>query len=209
MKALSTRNDEPEKASRPFDRDRDGFVIAEGSGFLLLESLDHAIERGATIYAEVKGFGASADAYHITAPDESGSGMAQAMRAALREAEFPPQELEHINAHGTSTPWNDLCETRAIKSVFGDHAFRIPITANKSMIGHMLGAAGGIESVFSVMSLAEGVIPGTINLENPDTECDLDYVTEGSRHQEVDSVLCNSFGFGGTNACILFRRFAE
>jgi len=209
MKALSTRNDEPEKASRPFDRDRDGFVIAEGSGFLLLESLEQAIERGATIYAEVRGFGASADAYHITAPDESGSGMAQAMRAALREAELPPQELEHINAHGTSTVWNDLCETRAIKSVFGDRAFKVPITANKSMIGHMLGAAGGIESVFSVMTLAEGVIPGTVNLDNPGPECDLDYVAEGSRHQEVDSVLCNSFGFGGTNACILFKRFAD
>lgn len=209
MRALSTRNDDPQKASRPFDRDRDGFVIAEGSGFLLLESLESAIERGATIYAEVKGFGASADAYHITAPDESGSGMAQAMRAALREAEFPPQELEHINAHGTSTPWNDLCETRAIKAVFGDRAARIPITANKSMIGHMLGAAGGIESVFSVMTLDRGIIPGTINLEHPGPECDLDYVAEGSRQQEVNSVLCNSFGFGGTNACILYTRFAD
>ena len=209
MKALSTRNDDPERASRPFDRDRDGFVIAEGSGFLLLESLEQAIERGAKIYAEVRGFGASADAYHITAPDESGAGMAQAMRSALREAELPPQDLEHINAHGTSTPWNDLCETRAIKSVFGDRATRMPITANKSMIGHMLGAAGGIESVFSVMTIDQGVIPGTVNLENPGPECDLDYVAEGSRQQQVNSVLCNSFGFGGTNACILFKRFTD
>lgn len=209
MRALSVRNDEPARASRPFDKDRDGFVIAEGCGFLLLEELEHAKARGATIYAEVLGFGASADAYHITAPDESGAGMAQAMTAALNEAELPPKELEHINAHGTSTPWNDLCETRAVKTVFGDHAYRLSMTANKSMIGHALGAAGGIESVFSVMTLNRGVVPGTVNLEHPDAECDLDYVAEGSRQEEVRTVLCNSFGFGGTNACILFRRYPE
>jgi 3-oxoacyl-[acyl-carrier-protein] synthase II len=207
MRALSERNDQPDKASRPFDQDRDGFVIAEGSGFLLLEELEHARARGATIYAEVLGFGASADAYHITAPDESGAGMAQAMRAAIREAELDVQEVEHINSHGTSTPWNDLCETRAIKNVFGPHAYTLSITANKSMIGHALGAAGGIESVFSVLTLNQGIVPGTVNLEHPDPECDLDYVATGSRQEQVQTVLCNSFGFGGANACILFQRF--
>ena len=207
MKALSIRNEEPEKASRPFDSERDGFIISEGSGFLLLESLEQAKERGANILAEVVGFGASADAYHITAPDDSGEGMAKAMRSSIKEAEMSPQDVEHINAHGTSTTFNDLCETKAIKMVFGDHAYEMPITANKSMIGHMLGAAGGIESVFSVLTLTEGKIPGTINLENPDPDCDLDYVAEGTREQRINNVLCNSFGFGGTNACILFKRF--
>ncbi|MFP4392596.1 MAG: beta-ketoacyl-ACP synthase II [Desulfohalobiaceae bacterium] len=209
MKALSTNNAEPEKASRPFDQDRDGFVISEGSGFLLLESLEHALDRGAPILAEVCGFGASADAYHITAPDESGAGMSLAMQAALNEAEISPGELDHINAHGTATYFNDISETRAIKNVFGKHAYQIPISANKSMIGHMLGAAGGIESVFSVMSIKEGRIPGTINLDNPDPECDLDYVREGSRQRQVNYVLCNSFGFGGTNASILFKRYQD
>jgi 3-oxoacyl-[acyl-carrier-protein] synthase II len=207
MRALSERNDEPNKASRPFDQDRDGFIIAEGCGFLLLEELEHAQARGATIYAEVVGFGASADAYHITAPDESGAGMAQAMSAAVKEAELDVQEIDHINAHGTSTQWNDLCETRAIKAVFGAHAHKLCVTANKSMIGHALGAAGGIESVFSVMTLDQGLVPGTVNLEHPDPECDLDYVAQGTRKQHVQTVLCNSFGFGGTNACILFQRF--
>lgn len=207
MRALSERNAEPEKASRPFDQERDGFVIAEGCGFLLLEELEHAKERGATIYGELLGFGASADAYHITAPDESGAGMAQAMQSAIKEAELDVREVEHINAHGTSTPWNDLCETRAIKNVFGSHAYNLSITANKSMIGHALGAAGGIESVFSVMTLDQGIIPGTINLEHPDPECDLDYVAQGSRQEQAQTVLCNSFGFGGTNACILFQRY--
>ncbi len=207
MKALSTRNEEPEKASRPFDRDRDGFVISEGCGLLLLEELEHARKRGAKIYAELVGFGASADAYHITAPDETGEGMANAMITALKEAEVAPSEIDHINAHGTSTPLNDLCETRAIKKVFGKHAYEIPITANKSMIGHLLGAAGGIESVFSVLTLYNEIIPPTINLENPDPECDLDYVVDGPRKKRVNYVLCNSFGFGGTNACLLYRRF--
>ncbi|MDZ7761028.1 MAG: beta-ketoacyl-ACP synthase II [Desulfovermiculus sp.] len=208
MRALSERNSEPEKASRPFDQERDGFVVAEGCGFLLLEDLEHAQERGASIFAEVLGFGASADAYHITAPDESGAGMAQAMGSAIKEAELDVRDVDHINAHGTSTPWNDLCETRAIKTVFGSHASHLSVTANKSMIGHALGAAGGIESVFSVMTLDQGMIPGTINLEHPDPECDLDYVVDGSRQEQVQTVLCNSFGFGGTNACILFQRFS-
>lgn len=208
MRALSERNDEPGKASRPFDQDRDGFVISEGCGFLLLEELEHAQDRGASIYAEVLGFGASADAYHITAPDESGAGMAQAMGSAIKEAELDVKDVEHINAHGTSTPWNDLCETRAIKKVFGVHAYKLSVAANKSMIGHALGAAGGIESVFSVMTLDREMIPGTVNLEHPDVECDLDYIAEGSRQEQVQTVLCNSFGFGGTNACILFQRFA-
>ncbi|MFW6054592.1 MAG: beta-ketoacyl-ACP synthase II [Thermodesulfobacteriota bacterium] len=209
MKALSTRNDNPEKASRPFDKDRDGFVPAEGCGLILLESLDHALARGARIYAEVCGFGASADAYHITAPDESGAGMAKAMQVAIQEAEISPDDIDHINAHGTSTIWNDICETRAIKRVFGSHAYDIPISANKSMIGHMLGAAGGIESVFSVMSLYQGVLPGTINVNEQDPECDLDYIVEGTRKKDINYVLCNSFGFGGTNACILYKKFEK
>ena len=207
MKALSTRNDDPTRASRPFDQDRDGFVMAEGCGLLLLESLDHALDRGARIYAEVVGFGASADGYHMTAPKEDGEGMARCMRAALQEAGVRPEEIDHINAHGTSTSLNDLCETRAIKTVFKDRAQSIPVTANKSMLGHLLGAAGGIESVISVKSLDEGVIPGTINLDNPEPECDLDYVTDGTRHHPLRYTLCNSFGFGGTNATMLFKHY--
>lgn len=207
MKALSTRNDDPTRASRPFDQDRDGFVMAEGCGLLLLESLDHALDRGARIYAEVIGFGASADGYHMTAPKEDGEGMARCMRAALQEAGVRPEEIDHINAHGTSTSLNDLCETRAIKTVFKDRAQSIPVTANKSMLGHLLGAAGGIESVISVKSLDEGVIPGTINLDNPEPECDLDYVTDGTRHHPLRYTLCNSFGFGGTNATMLFKHY--
>ena len=209
MKALSTRNDEPERASRPFDRDRDGFIMGEGCGLMLLESLKHARERGATIYGEVVGFGASSDAFHMTAPEEEGRGMALAMRAAVDEAGLGLGEVDHINAHGTSTELNDLCETRAIKTVFGSHAKNIPITSNKSMVGHLLGAAGGVEGVFSVMSLFTGTIPPTINLENPGEECDLDYVPEGPRKKDIRHVLCNSFGFGGTNACILFKRFED
>lgn len=209
MRALSTRNEEPERASRPFDRDRDGFVMGEGCGMLLLESLDHARARGAKIYAELVGFGASCDAHHITAPDEEGRGMALAMRKALKEAGVAPEEVDHINAHGTSTQLNDACETKAIKSVFGARAYDIPITANKSMIGHLLGGAGGVEAVFSVMTLHSGIIPGTINLENPDPACDLDYVADGSRREDVNYVLCNSFGFGGTNASLLFARYND
>jgi 3-oxoacyl-[acyl-carrier-protein] synthase II len=207
MKALSTRNNEPEKASRPFDRDRDGFVIGEGCGLLLLESLDHALGRGARIYAEVGGYGASSDAYHMTAPDQTGAGMALAMQAAMADGEIAPEDVDHVNAHGTSTILNDLGETRALKTVFGDHAKNISITANKSMIGHLLGAAGGAESVFTAMSIAQALVPGTINLDNPDDECDLDYVTGGPRQQQIQHALCNSFGFGGTNASILFNRY--
>lgn len=209
MKALSTRNDEPERASRPFDRDRDGFIIGEGCGMLLLESLEHAKARGANILAEVIGFGASSDAYHLTAPPQDGSGMALAMKAALREAQIDPSQLDHINAHGTSTALNDLCETRAIKSVFGDHAKNISVTANKSMLGHLLGAAGGVESVFTVKTVAEGIVPGTINLDNPDEECDLDYVVDGTRKQDVRYAMSNSFGFGGTNGCMLYKKFED
>ena len=207
MKALSVRNDEPELASRPFDADRTGFIMGEGCGLLLLESLDHAKARGAEILAEVVGFGASGDAYHMTAPPEDGSGMAYAMAAALREARIDPSSVDHINAHGTSTYLNDLCETRAIKKVFGDHAYDINICANKSQIGHLLGAAGGVEAVFAVKTISEGVIPGTINRTNPDPECDLDVCADGPREKQVEYALSNSFGFGGTNACVLFKRF--
>lgn len=209
MKALSTRNDEPELASRPFDADRTGFIMGEGCGLLLLESLDHAKARGAEILAEVVGFGASGDAHHMTAPPEDGAGMALAMSAAVREAKVDPSEIDHINAHGTSTKLNDLCETRAIKKVFGDHAYDINISANKSQIGHLLGAAGGVESVFAVKTIAEGVVPGTINRETPDPECDLDVCADGPREKQVNYALSNSFGFGGTNACMLFKRFTD
>jgi 3-oxoacyl-[acyl-carrier-protein] synthase II len=209
MKALSTRNDDPQRASRPYDKDRDGFIMSEGCGLLLLESLDSARERGARIYAEVLGFGASSDANHITAPLEDGAGMALAMRRALKDADLVPEDVDHVNAHGTSTKLNDLCETRALKTVFADHAPKLAICANKSQIGHTLGAAGGIENVFTVMSLHNGVIPGTINLDNPDAECDLDYCADGPRQQQAEVAISNSFGFGGTNACVLFKRFTD
>ncbi|NDV18877.1 beta-ketoacyl-ACP synthase II [Pseudodesulfovibrio sp. JC047] len=209
MRALSVRNDEPELASRPFAVDRTGFIMSEGCGLLLLESLEHAEARGAEILAEVVGFGASGDAHHMTAPPEDGAGMAYAMEAAIREAGIDPSEVDHINAHGTSTKLNDLCETRAIKKVFGDHAYNINITANKSQTGHLLGAAGGVEAVFSVKTLHEGIIPGTINQDNPDPECDLDVCADGPRKVQANYVLSNSFGFGGTNACMLFKRFTR
>ena len=209
MRALSTRNGEPKRASRPFDRDRDGFVMGEGSGLLLLESLEHAKARGAKIYAEMAGFGASSDAYHITSPDEEGRGMALAMKAAIRDAGISPDEVDHINAHGTSTEFNDLFETKAIKSIFGKKAYDIPITANKSMTGHLFGGAGGVESIFSIMSMREGIIPPTINLDNPAEGCDLDYVPGQARKKEINYVLSNSFGFGGTNGTVLFKRFED
>ena len=207
MKALSVRNDEPEKASRPFDADRTGFIMGEGCGMLLLESLEHAEKRGANILAEVVGAGASGDAHHMTAPPEDGAGMALAMAAAVREAGIDPSQVDHINAHGTSTKLNDLCETRAIKKVFGDHAYNIKIAANKSQIGHLLGAAGGVEAVFAVKTIAEGVVPGTINRDTPDPDCDLDVSADGPRKEQVEYALSNSFGFGGTNGCVLFKRF--
>lgn len=207
LKALSTHNDDPQKASRPFDKNRDGFVMGEGAGLLMIESLESAQARGAQIYAEIVGFGASGDAHHMTAPREDGQGMASAMSNAIKEAGIKPEDVDHINAHATSTYLNDFCETVAIKKLFGKHAYNIPITANKSMIGHLLGAAGGVESVFSVMSLHTGIIPGTINYETPDPECDLNYMAQGSKELNPNYALCNSFGFGGTNASILFKRW--
>jgi 3-oxoacyl-[acyl-carrier-protein] synthase II len=207
LKALSTRNEDPEKASRPFDLNRTGFVMGEGAGLLFLESLESAQARNARIYAEIVGFGSSADAFHMTAPRDDGEGMARAMANAIADAGLTPDAVDHINAHGTSTQLNDQAETKAIKTVFGERAYTIPITANKSQTGHLLGAAGGIESVFSVMTLKSGIIPGTINYTTPDPECDLDYMGDGPKHIQAEYVLCNSFGFGGTNSCILYKRW--
>lgn len=209
LKALSTRNDEPEKASRPFDKDRNGFVMGEGSGFLFLEELEHAKARGAKIYAEVAGFGASGDAYHMTAPQEDGEGMAASMSRAIADAGMTNADIEHINAHGTSTYLNDLTETRAIKRVFGEQAYNIPVVSNKSQVGHLLGAAGGIESVFSVLTLHHGIIPGTLNYETQDPECDLNYMGKGPEKRQVNTVLCNDFGFGGTNGSVIYKRYTE
>jgi 3-oxoacyl-[acyl-carrier-protein] synthase II len=207
MKALSTRNDAPQQASRPFEMERDGFVIAEGAGLLVLEELELARKRGARIYAEVVGYGMTADAYHMTAPDPEGRGVVNCMRNALRDAGLAPQAIDYINAHGTSTPYNDKHETMAIKRVFGDHACALAVSSTKSMTGHLLGAAGGIEAAFCALALAEGVIPPTINYEYPDPECDLDYVPNHARHAELNTVLSNSFGFGGTNACIVLKKY--
>jgi 3-oxoacyl-[acyl-carrier-protein] synthase II len=207
MKALSSRNDAPQKASRPFDRERDGFVIAEGAGVLVLEELQLAQRRGARIYAEIVGYGMSADAYHMTAPDPEGRGVINCMRMALRDAGITPQEVDYINAHGTSTPFNDKHETMAIKQVFGEHAYRLAVSSTKSMTGHLLGAAGGIEAAFCALALSQGIIPPTINYEYPDPECDLDYVPNHARHVDVQTVLSNSFGFGGTNASLVLKRY--
>ncbi len=207
MKALSTRNNDPQKASRPFDKKRDGFVIGEGAGMLVLESLDHALERGANIRAEVIGYGLTGDAYHITAPPDDGEGGARCMQMALDDAGIRPEDIDYINAHGTSTPLNDICETRAIKHVFGEYANKLAISSTKSMTGHLLGGAGGIEAVFSVKTIEEGMIPPTINLEEPDDECDLDYVPNVARKKDVNVVLSNSFGFGGTNAVLILKKF--
>lgn len=210
LKALSTHyNDSPAKASRPFDAKRDGFVIGEGCGLLLLENLDAAKERGARIYAEVVGYGASADAWHMTAPHETGEGMAAAMTRAIKDAGIRPEQIGHINAHATSTQLNDSTETKAIKLAFGAHAPEIKISATKSMTGHLLGAAGGIESVFTTLALHEGIAPGTINLENPDPACDLDYVAHGSEKHDFEYAMCNSFGFGGTNASLILKKWTD
>ena len=206
MKALSTHNDEPERASRPFDRERDGFIIAEGSGVLILEERDRALKRGAKIYAEVIGYGANGDAHHMTAPAPEGEGAARCMRLSLKDAGIAPTEVDYINAHGTSTEYNDANETQAIKKGFGEHAFTLAVSSTKSMTGHLLGAAGAVEGVFSVLSLRHGIIPPTINYENPDPDCDLDYVPNQARRADIRVVLSNSFGFGGTNACVIFRR---
>ncbi len=207
MKALSTRNDEPEKASRPFDKERDGFVMAEGAGVLILEELEHAKKRGAKIYAEIIGFGMSADAYHITAPDPEGEGAKKAMEFAIADAGIRPEDVDYINAHGTSTPLNDKLETLAIKRLFGEHAYKLAISSNKSMIGHLLGAAGAVEAIATALTLKEGVIPPTINYETPDPECDLDYVPNEKRVQDVKVALSNSFGFGGHNASLVFKKY--
>ncbi|GAB4237312.1 MAG: beta-ketoacyl-ACP synthase II [Acidobacteriota bacterium] len=207
MKALSTRNDEPTRASRPFDRDRDGFVVGEGAGILILEELEHALRRDVEILAEIVGFGQSGDAFHITAPPEDGEGAARAMQAALDDAGLSPAAIGYINAHGTSTPANDPIETRAIKKVFGEHAYRLAVSSTKSMTGHLLGAAGGLEAVVAVLALRHGILPPTINLENPDPECDLDYVPNQARAVEVEAAMSNSFGFGGTNVALVFRRY--
>jgi len=206
MKALSTRNDEPERASRPFDKGRDGFIIAEGSGVLILEEREKAIKRGAKIHGEVIGYGANGDAHHITAPAPEGEGAARCMRLALKDAGVAPSDIDYINAHGTSTEYNDANETQAIKKVFGEHAFELPVSSTKSMTGHLLGAAGAVEGVFSVLALGHGIIPPTINYENPDPDCDLDYVPNQARRADIRVALSNSFGFGGTNACVIFRR---
>ena len=206
MRALSTRNDEPERASRPFDKERDGFVIAEGSGVLILEEHERAIKRGAKIYAELIGYGANGDAYHMTAPAPEGDGAARCMRLALKDAGITPNEVDYINAHGTSTEYNDANETTAIKTVFGEQAAKLAVSSTKSMTGHMLGAAGAVEGVFSALALHHGVIPPTINYENHDPQCDLDYVPNHARQADIKVVLSNSFGFGGTNACVIFRR---
>jgi len=206
MRALSTRNDEPERASRPFDRDRDGFVMGEGSGVVILEELEHARRRGAAIYAEIVGYGASADAFHITAPSEDGDGALRAMQLALERAEIAADRVDYINAHGTSTPHNDRLETLAVKRCFGDHAARLAISSTKSMHGHLLGAAGGLEAGIAVLAIRHQVLPPTINLETPDEGCDLDYVAGASRPGRIRYALSNSFGFGGTNAALLFKQ---
>jgi 3-oxoacyl-[acyl-carrier-protein] synthase II len=209
MRALSTRNDEPHRASRPFEKDRDGFVMGEGSGVVILEELEFAKRRGASIYAELVGYGMSADAYHITAPSEDGDGGMRVMRAALKHAGVRPEQIDYINAHGTSTPYNDKLETLAIKRVFGDHAPKLAISSTKSMTGHLLGAAGGLEAGITALVIRNQVIPPTINYETPDPECDLDYVPNKKRAAEIDYALSNSFGFGGTNGALLFKRYDE
>jgi 3-oxoacyl-[acyl-carrier-protein] synthase II len=207
MKALSTRNNEPERASRPFDTQRDGFVMGEGSGIVILEELEFARKRGARILAEIIGYGASGDAYHITSPAPNGEGAARCMNLAIKDAGISPADIGYINAHGTSTKYGDELETMAIKTVFGDNAYKVPVSSTKSMTGHLLGAAGGVEAVISVLALEHGVLPPTINLENPDPECDLDYIPNTARKKQVDIVMSNSFGFGGTNATLVFRKF--
>ncbi len=206
MKAMSTRNDEPARASRPWDRDRDGFVLGDGAGVLILEEYEHARARGARIYAELAGFGASSDAHHMTAPSENGEGPARCLVAALKDAGLNAEQVEYLNAHGTSTPLGDLAETLALKRALGDHAYRIMVSSTKSMTGHLLGAAGGAEAIFSVLAIHHGIIPPTINLDNPGEGCDLDYVPHTAREKKIDIAVSNGFGFGGTNGTLVFRR---
>ena len=209
MRAVSTRNDEPERASRPFDAERDGFVMGEGAGVLVLESLEHARQRGARIYCEVVGYGATADAFHITAPEETGQGAAEAMEQALHDAGLAPQDVDYVNAHGTGTPLNDRIETQAIRTVFGLHADRLVVSATKSMLGHLMGAAGAVEAIACAKSLETGWVHPTLNYEHPDPQCDLDYVPNQARRLEPRVALSNSFGFGGHNGCLIFRRWEE
>jgi 3-oxoacyl-[acyl-carrier-protein] synthase II len=209
MRALSTRNDAPEKASRPFDRDRDGFVVGEGSGIVILEELEFARRRSARILAEVVGYGMSGDAFHITQPAEDADGAVRVMRQTLADAGISPQQVDYINAHGTSTPYNDKLETLAIKKVFGEHAYKLPVSSTKSMTGHLLGGAGGLEAGFTALTLRDQILPPTINYENPDPDCDLDYVPNQARRANVEYALSNSFGFGGTNAALLFKRYHD
>lgn len=208
-KAMTTRNDDPQAASRPWDRDRDGFVLSNGAGVMVIEELEHARARGANILAELVGFGMSGDAYHMTAPPADGEGAARCMKIALQDAGLNPEDIDYINAHGTSTMLGDRAESDAVKAIFGDHAYRLAVSSTKSMTGHMLGAAGGAEAVFSVLSINDGVLPPTINLENPSEGCDLDYVPNEARQKAVDIVMSNSFGFGGTNGTLIFRRFQD
>jgi 3-oxoacyl-[acyl-carrier-protein] synthase II len=209
MRALSTRNDDPGRASRPFDKDRDGFIMGEGSGVVILEELGFARRRGAPIYAELVGYGMTADAHHITAPSEDGDGGMRVMEMAIRRAGITPDQVDYINAHGTSTPYNDKLETLAIKRLFGEHAYKVAISSTKSMTGHLLGAAGGVEAAISVLAIRHQLIPPTINYDTPDPECDLDYVPNEKRPARIDYALSNSFGFGGTNGALLFKRFDE
>lgn len=206
-KAMSTNNEEPAKASRPFDVNRDGFVMGEGAAVMVLETLEHAQKRGARIYAEIVGYGSTCDAYHITAPDPAGSGAIGAMKMALKDANLKPEDVQYINAHGTSTPVGDVAEVGAIKNVFGEHAYKLVVSSTKSMTGHMLGAAGAIEGVASVLAIRDGLVPPTINLENPDPECDLDFVPRKARQMNVDVAISNSFGFGGHNVTLAFKKF--
>ncbi len=207
MKALSKRNDEPQKASRPFEKNRDGFVVSEGAGILILEELQFALKRKAKIYGELVGYGYTGDAYHITAPSPDGDGAVRCMRMALKDAGLKPEDVDYINAHGTSTPLNDLTETVAIKTVFGDHAKKVPISATKSMTGHLLGAAGSTEAIFTILAIQDGIMPPTINYEEPDPQCDLDYVPNVSRRKSLKVAMSNAFGFGGTNATLVFKKF--
>jgi 3-oxoacyl-[acyl-carrier-protein] synthase II len=209
MRAISTRNDEPQKASRPFDRDRDGFVIGEGCGMVILEALPRALQRGAKIYGELVGYGLTSDAYHMVAPPPGHEGAARCMRAALKDAAMDGDQIDYINAHGTSTPLNDTYETEAIKAVFGPHAYKLAVSSTKSMTGHLLGAAGGIEAIFCLKAIGDGVLPPTINLDNTDPECDLDYVPRQARRQEIRTAMSNTFGFGGVNAVLIFRKWEE
>jgi len=207
MRALSVRNHEPERASRPFDKDRDGFVIAEGAGVLILEKLEHALKRGVEIYAEIMGFGSNADAYHISAPSPNGIGAARCMKVAIKDAGINYDEIDYVNAHGTSTPLNDMSETMAMKTVFKDRAKKVAISSTKSMTGHLLGGAGGVEAIYCILAIKHGVIPPTVNYETPDPDCDLDYVPNTARQSEVKVAMSNSFGFGGTNATLIFKEF--